>query len=622
VAPTAACCPGAGYSRVWQAARLPETPLLSFADRRAARMRKDRIMPLRRYWTLLRHYLRPHWVKLLMLALLLGGDIGLQLVNPQILRFFIDTARTGGAMRRLSLAAGLFLGVALAAYLLAIAATAVGEDVGWAATTALRADLVAHCLGLDLGFHHAHTPGELIERVDGDVQALAHLFSRLVLHVCGNLLLLAGILVALWRTDWRVGAAFTPFVGGALLILTRLRAVGVAAWRAAREANAALFGFVEERLAGLVDLRANGATGYVLQRFTRAQQMQFAAEVGAWRRAAPPQSALGVLFALATALGLGLGGWLARRGDLTIGVVTMIYAYTTTLFAPLARLGQAAEQLQTAGANILRVDELVQMQSALQDGTVALPEGALAVTFAGVSFGYDPATPVLHDLSFHLAAGRSLGLLGRTGSGKTTITRLLLRLYDPQAGAVCLGGRDLRTVREAALRQRVGVVTQDVQLFAASVRDNLTMFDQTIPDDRLLAALDDLGLGAWRRALPAGLDTVLLPGGDGGLSAGEAQLLAFARVFLRDPGLVILDEASARLDPATEARLAHAVDRLLAGRTAIVIAHRLATVQRVDDMLILADGRIREQGPRAALAADPTSTFARLLRTSLAEVLA
>jgi ATP-binding cassette, subfamily B, bacterial len=584
-------------------------------------MRKDRIMPLRRYWTLLHHYLRPQWIKLAVLALLLGGDIGLQLVNPQLLRFFIDTARAGGSMQRLSLAAGLFLGVALAAYLLAIAATAVGEDVGWAATTALRADLVAHCLRLDLGFHHAHTPGELSERVDGDVQALAQFFSRLVLHIFGNLLLLAGVLVALWRTDWRVGAAFTLFVAAALLILMRLRTAGVAAWRAAREASAALFGFVEERLAGLVDLRASGATGYVLQRLAQAQQAQFAAEVAAWRRTAPAQSAVGVLFAFATALGLGLGGWLARRGAVTIGGVALIYAYTTTLFAPLARLSQAAEQLQTAGANILRVDELAQTRSALPDGTAALPAGALAVTFAGVSFGYDPAMPVLRDLSFQLVAGRSLGLLGRTGSGKTTVTRLLLRLYDPQAGAVCLGGRDLRSVQEAALRQHVGVVTQDVQLFTASVRDNLTFFDRGIPDTRLCTVLDDLGLGAWRRALPTGLDTLLPPGG-GGLSAGEAQLLAFARVFLRDPGLVILDEASARLDPATEAQLAHAVDRLLAGRTAIIVAHRLATVRRVDDILILADGRIREQGPRARLAADPTSTFAQLLRTSLTEVLA
>jgi ATP-binding cassette subfamily B protein len=240
----------------------------------------------------------------------------------------------------------------------------------------------------------------------------------------------------------------------------------------------------------------------------------------------------------------------------------------------------------------------------------------LDVACEGVSFGYDPTAPVLHDLSFRLAAGRTLGLLGRTGSGKTTLTRLLLRLYDPQAGAVRLGGRDLRAVQAAALRRRVGVVPQEVRLFAATVRDNVTLFDAAVPDDRVLEVLDELGLGAWCRALPAGLDTELPPGG-GGLSAGEAQLLGCARVFLHDPGLVILDEASSRLDPATAGRVARALDRLLTGRTGIVVAHRLATVRRADDILLLEGGRVVEHGPRARLAADPGSALARLLRAGL-----
>lgn len=350
-------------------------------------------------------------------------------------------------------------------------------------------------------------------------------------------------------------------------------------------------------------------------------QGQFAAVFRAWRQTALPRNTLGVLFALATALALGLGGWLALRGSITIGAVALIYAYTTTLFGPLSRISQEVENLQGAEAGILRVDELLRARSALQDGTEGLPAGVPAVEFSGVTFGYDPAHPVLHDLSFRLAAGRTLGLLGRTGSGKTTVTRLLLRLYDPQSGTIRLGDQDLRVVRQVDLRRRVGIVTQDIQLFGATLRDNLTFFDPDIPDGQILAVLDELGLGAWRRALPAGLATVLLPGG-GGLSAGEAQLLTFARVFLADPGLVILDEASSRLDPVTERRIARAVDRLLVGRTAIIIAHRLATVQRVDEIVILDDGRIREHGARAALAADPTSTFARLLRAGLEKVLA
>jgi ATP-binding cassette subfamily B protein len=232
---------------------------------------------------------------------------------------------------------------------------------------------------------------------------------------------------------------------------------------------------------------------------------------------------------------------------------------------------------------------------------------------------------VLHELSFRLRPGTALGLLGRTGSGKTTLTRLLFRLYDPESGMVRLGNHgsvvDLRQVSLANVRQRVGMVTQNIQLFHATVRDNLTFFDDRIPDERILEVLRAVGMEAWLRALPHGLDTLLESGG-GGLSAGEAQLLAFTRIFLQDPGLVILDEASSRLDPATEHLIERAVDRLVQGRTAIIIAHRLGTVQRADEILILDHGRIVEHGPRAALASDPASRFYGLLQTGMEEVLA
>jgi ATP-binding cassette, subfamily B, bacterial len=233
---------------------------------------------------------------------------------------------------------------------------------------------------------------------------------------------------------------------------------------------------------------------------------------------------------------------------------------------------------------------------------------------------------VLDGVSFELAAGKVLGVLGRTGSGKTTLTRLLFRLYDVDEGGIVLHGRDLRTVPLSDLRRHVGMVTQDVQLFEATVRDNLTLFrayDRSRPpiaDADILTAVETLGLGDWLRGLPDGLDTVLKSGGQG-LSAGQAQLLAFTRVFLRDPKLVVLDEASSRLDPATEHLLERAIDRLLAGRTGIIIAHRLRTVQRADDILILENGRCLEYGPRAALAQDPSSRFARLLQTGLEEAL-
>ena len=213
-----------------------------------------------------------------------------------------------------------------------------------------------------------------------------------------------------------------------------------------------------------------------------------------------------------------------------------------------------------------------------------------------------------------------LGILGRTGSGKSTLTRLLFRLYDPSQGLVRLGGWDLREVRLDDLHQRVAMVTQDVQLFQATVRDNLTFFNRAIQDERLELVLKQLRLWEWAQSLPNGLDTPLAGGQS--LSAGEAQLLAFARVFLKDPGLVILDEASSRLDPATETLMERAVDRLFAERTGVVFAHRLKTVQRADDILLLENGCVVEYGPRATLAGDPTSRFYHLLQTGLEEALA
>jgi len=214
-----------------------------------------------------------------------------------------------------------------------------------------------------------------------------------------------------------------------------------------------------------------------------------------------------------------------------------------------------------------------------------------------------------------------MGLLGRTGAGKTTIARLLFRLYEPQTGTIRLGGHDLQDATLAQLRYHVGIVTQDVQLFRATIRDNLTFFDNSISDERIMAVIDELELRDWFETLPNGLDTKLESGGKG-VSAGEAQLLAFTRIFLRNPGLVIMDEASSRLDPATERRIERAVDKLLANRTGIIIAHRLGTVQRADEIMILENGGIGEHGEYDVLVNDPNSRFYQLLQTGLQEVLA
>jgi len=594
-------------------------------------------------------YLRLQRLRVVLLSALLLGGIGLELLNPQILRSFIDMAAQGSAIARLTRAALLFIGIALIQQLVSVVATYVSQNVGWTATNALRADLIAHCLGLDMAFHKAHTPGELIERVDGDVTALATFFSQFVILVLGNGLLLIGVLALLFREDWRVGVALSLFAVVALLVLNRSRNFAVPQMTAERAASADLFGFLEERLAGMDDIRANGAGPHVMNGFYRVGRELFTKGRRAGIQGAGIWSISMGLFAVGYTIALGMGAYLYQAGVITIGTVYLFFQYTELLRRPLEQISNQLREFQKASAGVERITKLAAFAPTVLDGPgAAFPAGALEVTFDTVSFAYADERPktkdekptqtteshvhssfvlrpssdiVLDDISFTLAPGRVLGLLGRTGSGKTTLTRLLFRLYDPSAGAIQLSGVDLRAARLADLRARVGIVTQDVQLFQATVRDNLTLFDRTIADETIVRTLADLGLKPWLDSLADSLDTELGVGG-AGLSAGESQLLAFARAFLQDPGLVILDEASSRLDPATERLIERAVDKLMANRTGIIIAHRLATVQRADEIMILERGRVAEHGPRAALAGDPGSRFAALMRVGMAEVLA
>jgi ABC-type multidrug transport system fused ATPase/permease subunit len=593
---------------------------------------------------LLAAYLLPQSRRVALLGLLLAVTIGLQLVNPQILRRFIDRATGGAPLDELGQIALLFIGAALALQAAGIAEVYVAQNVGLTATNRLRADLTLHVLGLDPPFHAAHTPGELIERTDGDVATLGNFFSRFVVYLFGNALLLAGVLILLAGIDWRIGASAAAFAALGVAVMLGLRRLAVPRFAALRQANAELFGLVEERLAGTEDVRANGGVGYVMRRLLERSHELLWADVKARFAGASTFQGATLCLELGTAAALTFAAYLFRRDELTIGTVFLIFAYTQSLQRPIEAITRQLQDLQQAAASVGRVRALLSERSAVVDGPgPSPPPGPLSVEVENVTFGYEDGRPVLRDVSFRLGPGEVLGLLGRTGSGKSTLARLLFRLYDPDAGAIRLGGHlsgegaassaagaassaagaDLRQARLAELRARIGVVTQDVQLFHASVRDNVTLFDRAVPDERVAAVLEEVGLGGWLSNLPEGLSTDLAPGGGAnGLSAGEAQLLAFARVFLKDPGLVVLDEASSRLDPATERLLERAVDRLLSGRTAIVIAHRLSTVERADRVLILDKGRVVEEGAPARLAADPASRYSRLLRSGLAAELA
>ncbi|NJR40767.1 MAG: ABC transporter ATP-binding protein [Leptolyngbyaceae cyanobacterium CSU_1_4] len=587
--------------------------------------------PLKQYRDLLADYLKPQGDRVLWLAIALLGSIGLQILNPQLLGYFIDTATTNPSSPTLLMAALLFISVALLTQILTVTATYFGENVAWTATNALRSDLVKHCLKLDLSFHKSHSPGELLERVDGDVTMLSRFFSQLVIHVLGNGFLLIGILIVLFFEDWRAGLSLSLFSGLALASLLSLRSFAVMPWAEYRQIGAEFFGFLGEHLVGREDIRANGAVSYVLYRFHEIlqrwlpvyQKARFASTV-LWA------TSVG-LFTVGNAIALIISAYLWNQNAITIGTAYLIFHYTNLLNQPIERIREELEELQQVEASIHRIRELLNVECKLNDtGNLFLPPGALSILFKQVWFSYEALEngeninvpnshvfplPQLQNLSLHLPPGQVLGLLGRTGSGKSTIARLLLRLYDIQKGEIRLGNIPIAQTPLSELRQRVGLVTQDVQLFQASVRDNLTFFDPQIRDTEILETLFELGLNDWMNALPNGLETQL--GADsGGLSAGQAQLLAFARVFLKKPSLVILDEASSRLDPITETQIERAIARLFHNRTGIIIAHRLTTVQQANQILILEHGQVVEYGDRLTLQNDERSHFSKLLSAS------
>ncbi|HEY8685878.1 MAG TPA: ABC transporter ATP-binding protein [Chloroflexota bacterium] len=581
---------------------------------------------LRRHGDLLVAYLSPQRPRVLLLTVLLPTSIGLELANPQIVRSFIDTSQKGGPVSMLTVAALAFLAVALVQQVVALGSAYTGAVIGWEATNQLRADLMQHCLGLDLPFHKIHTPGELIERIDGDVTLLANFFSQFTINILGNALLVAGILIILARDSAWLGLGLTAYCAATVVALHAVQRRAVVRNAMDRQASAEQYGAIEERLTGTEDIRGVGAEPWVLWRLLGVMQRRLRTKRSANLAANLSFFATKFLYVIAYAMGLGLGAFLFERHQITLGTAYLIVFYIGMLASPLDRIQRQVQDMQQASAGIGRIDALLLTSPTLPPGgTATLPDGPLSVDLDHVTFGYEDGDSILHDISVSLQPGETLGLLGRTGSGKTTLTRLVARLYDPDAGTIRLGGVALCDVSEDHLRHRVGMVTQDVQFFRATVRDNLTFFGSEHPDGTrdpdMLAVFRELDLWDWYQALPNGLDTVLGPGG-AGLSAGQSQLLAFARAFLRDPGLVILDEATSRLDPATERYVEHAVDRLLAGRTGIVVAHRLQTVGRVDRIMILDNGRVAEVGRRVDLVRNHESRFNALLRVGLDEVLA
>ncbi|HSD85813.1 MAG TPA: ABC transporter ATP-binding protein, partial [Anaerolineae bacterium] len=448
-----------------------------------------------RYWNLYAKYLKPMRRKAVLLAALIFIDIGLQLVNPQLVSHFIDSAIAHAEVGFLTFIALAFLGVSLLAQVVGVAATYLGEDIGWRATNQLRADLAQHCLELDMSFHHAHTPGEMIERIDGDVTHIANFFSQLAIRILGNAFFLISALVVLALQDWRASVALIAYAVAGFVGLSFLRRIAVPHWKAAREASAALFGFVEEQLSGTEDIRSSGAGAYVVRNLFKFNKGRLDKELQSSSRSSLITIMWIGLYILGQAVSFISGYSLFRQGLITVGSVYLIVYYTHLVFQRLLDVATEVQNMQQAAASIERVDTLLATESKIKTtaARAMVPAGPLSIVFEGVTFSYDETEPVLRDVTFRLPPGKVLGVLGRTGSGKTTLTRLLFRLYDPGQGAIRLGvdqsgvqaASDIREFPLDDLHRRIGLVTQNVQLFHATVRDNLTFFDPRIPDTKI-----------------------------------------------------------------------------------------------------------------------------------------
>ena len=413
-------------------------------------------------------------------AMLLAHTVA-SVYAPQLLRGFIDGVMAHRATEQLAAVAALFLAVAAGRQVSRGLAAYLSESVAWSATNRLRSDLLRHTLGLDLSFINRHPPGVMLERIDGDSNQLATFFSQFSLRLLRGVLLLAGILVALLIEDWRLCLALLGFVAAVTFILVKLRSFGVPYHERLREAAANLHGFVEERLAGIEDLKALGGLVHALRRMAALIAVQVRRARRAYSLGTLVWPVVNVVMGIGSGLILAWGGVLVLRGEMTMGTVYLLFSYLSLMFWPFEDLADQMEELQKAGGSLVRIQRLFDARGSLRDGTLRmLPPRPVSIAFENVGFRYphgDTKEEALRELSFRIEGGRSLGILGRTGSGKTTVTRLLARLYDPGVGRVTLNGVDLRQYRLSALRAGVSVVTQEVQFFRGSIRDNLCLFD-------------------------------------------------------------------------------------------------------------------------------------------------
>ena len=485
------------------------------------------------------------------------------------------------------------------------------QSVGQRLTARIRNDLFAHSMSLSLRFHDKMPVGKLLTRLTSDVDALSEVFGSGAVGVLADFVSLIVISITMILIEWRLGL---------LLLIVQIPVTLFILWLQkryrkqnykVREELSQLNANFQENLQGLEVVQMFRRQSLNGQNFFKTGTNYKNAVNGTIFYDSSISAFIEWVSLAAVALVISLGGYMVTAGAMGLGTLTTFILYSQRLFEPLRQLAERFTQIQGGLTAVERISELLEKKIEIYDHINPKAENkellnsnktALGeVLFENVSFFYREDEPIINDLSFKIKPGDHVALVGPTGSGKTTLIRLLCRLYEPQKGNIYIDGQNIKSIPIDSLRKQLGVVLQDTFLFSGNVADNLRL-DSSIDNQRLKDVCSDLGLDNLLKKLPNGLDTYIRERG-GNLSSGERQLLSIARVAIRDPKILIMDEATAFMDPSTEATLQRDLDRLLEKRTALVIAHRLATIEASDRILVMRKGSLIEEGTHEELRA-------------------
>lgn len=563
-------------------------------------------------------YVRPYRAAVVLAVVLLLLTSAASLVGPYIVRIAIDDHITPGRLEGLGVVILAYVGALAAAFVLRYAQTYMMARVGQHAMYDLRMELLAHLQRLSVGYYTHQPVGRLVTRVTNDIEALNEMITQGVVAIFGDLVTLVGIIAILLYLDWRLALATMMVLPAIILFTARFRAVAREAYRAIRVRLARINAFLNEHIMGMGIVQIFGREAREQARFEELNMGHLTAGMASLRSFAVFHPVVGAMSAVAVAIIVAYGGALALAGTISVGLVVAFIQYAQRFFDPIEDLAEKYNILQAAMASAERLFRLLDEPVEVDDPPhpVSAERVAGEIEFQSVWFAYEPtpAPPegglpapepdwVLRDVSFRIRPGESVAFVGHTGAGKSSIINLITRFYDPQKGSVLVDGTDVRAWEQRNLRRHIGLVLQDVFLFAGTIEDNIRLGTSSITSEQVRSAAEFVNAARFIERIPGGYQAQVQERGST-LSVGQKQLIAFARAIAHNPEvLLVLDEATSSVDTDTEILIQDALGRVMQNRTSIIIAHRLSTIQHVDRILVIHRGRIAEEGTHRELLA-------------------